>query len=120
MLCCFSHDFAFVYSFSEVLRSTQFSATSRTRRYLPSLHIILLFHRKKLQARRERLQLCRTEVPTLSHSIIWLFTHADYLTPPEGCCRSAALNAQQQDLASFWSATRYPIYGEREFDLMSF
>lgn len=109
--CCFSLGFTFVYSFSEILRITWFSAMSRTSRYLTSLHIILQFHRKKMQTRGERLQLCRTQVPVLSHSIIWLFAHAEYLTPPEGCCRSVALNIQQQDSASLCSATRCPIHG---------
>lgn len=119
MACCFPLGFTFVYSFSGMLRSTQFSATFRSGRYLPSLHIIPQFHRKKMQARGERLQLCRTQVPMLRLSIMWLFTRAESSTPPEGCRRSVALNIQQQDSASLRSATRCLIHGKRQFILMT-
>lgn len=36
---------------------------------------------RKICLRGERLQLCHTQIPTLSHSIIWLFTHLLVIPP---------------------------------------
>lgn len=116
--------FTLVYSFLEVLKSTWFSAKSKTSRYLPPLHILLQFHRKKYMWEEKDCNLCHTQIPCWaapSHGyspIPWLFTHAGYLTPPEGCCRSVALNIQQQDLDSLCSTMRCPVHGESKFNLM--
>lgn len=123
-LAVFSSGFTLVCSFSEVPKSTWFSAISKTSRYLPPLHILLQFHRKKYMW-VERDCNCVADkypcwaTPSYVYSpTAWLFTHAGYLTPPEGCCRSVALNIQQQVLDSLCSATRCPVPGESQFNLI--